>query len=638
MVDGYYLSTYLFINKLAHLTNIPLRHDQNISLWKKRGMKIELIRYWELERVTGLKHHELAFFDEQQAVQVINQLLEEFNLTIHDMKGVWGTPQLATGEDYHSLSDYSEFSYHSLCHLFSSLFLDSELFYSEDIIALAVDGAPDNVVDLNIDNKYYYSGCFSKKGEIIDIFPAYSPGLLWANAGDYYNLREGTLMALANATTSEMIGESPLSRIWVKGINDVSEIVDDINLLFNYVNGFTEKDAGILFNHYDERFTEQENKISMVMKEIQAKSLDIMERNINDIVSKYNVDTTKTYLALSGGYNLNCPSNAHIMKKFNFKGFIAPPCINDAGLSLGIALYAFYKNMKESRIEFKFESPYYGNADDSLDSIIEKYSEFIAGISDLNSDEFIEDLVKSPIAWFNGASEIGPRALGNRSLLADPRDLKAKKILNEIKQREWWRPVAPIIMEEDMGTWFEQSYSSPYMLHSFLLKENKRDVVPAIMHLDGSARVQTITEQTNPLLYGLLAHFKKNYGIPIICNTSLNDRDEPIIDTIEELMNFVLRKGLKIAYINGKRVSIINHEYYKEDRVYPRKIQFEDYLSEGDKQDLLKELNPHNISLDSLKVYIENPRLYSQINIQNKIGVRLLESITKVRENRFHRL
>lgn len=341
MDNGYYLSTYLNIDELAHLMNINLRHDQNVSLWKKENNNIKLIHYWELERITGKKGHKKSFYSKEQAMEFINVLLEEYNLTIDDMKEVWGTPQLQTCDDYHSLDEYKDLSYHSISHLFSSILLDTDLFYTEDIIGLAVDGAPDIVMDPNLHKKKYYSGCVSKKGEV-ETFPVYSPGLLWTFARRRFKLREGTLMAIASASKSELLNSNE-TLVLVDSASQMHKAFECVNKIADMVESLDEKDIGILFNGYDNRFTKEENEISMVMKEIQKISIRIMEENLDLIIHEYNIDTSTTYLALSGGYALNCPTNTYLMQKYRFKGFIAPPCISDSGQSLGIALFAFLK-------------------------------------------------------------------------------------------------------------------------------------------------------------------------------------------------------------------------------------------------------------------------------------------------------
>ncbi|MDE5872911.1 MAG: hypothetical protein K2H07_03255, partial [Lachnospiraceae bacterium] len=147
MKDGYYLSTYLHIDEIAHLYRFHIRHDQNVSLWKKEGNNISLVHYWELERLTGLKRHFLSFFNREQAEEFLNSLLSRYKLSLEDMEAVIGTPLLDTVDDYHSFMEFPTQSYHSVAHMFSSLMSDTQKFYNEDILAFAVDGGPDTVVD-----------------------------------------------------------------------------------------------------------------------------------------------------------------------------------------------------------------------------------------------------------------------------------------------------------------------------------------------------------------------------------------------------------------------------------------------------------------------------------------------------------
>lgn len=636
MKDGYYLSTYLYINPLAFLCKGELRHDQNISLWKKASNKVELVHYWELERVTGLKQHGRAFYDKEQAVRLINYLLGRYNLSMDDMVEVWGTPELDTVTDYHCINDFRNFCYHNICHLFSSLLMDTELFRKENILCLAVDGAPDNLVDVNIETKKYYTGCYSVKGKIIDMFPVYSPGVLWNVAKKHYGLREGTLMALASASKSRLL-DYKLENYLIQGVDDMAKVIDDLFKLFAYVDTLKEEDAGVLFNGFDGNFSNQDNKISMVMSEIQRRSIEIMEKNIDKAIERYDINPEETYLAISGGYGLNCPTNSYLMQKYQFKGFIAPPFVNDAGLSMGTALYAFYKKTG-GNFEFKFETPYYGNQDDKFDVMIKKYKEFICSVSEIDYEKAIKDILEYPVVWYNGRSEVGPRALGNRSILADPRNEKSKQILNNIKKRQWWRPVAPIIMQEELNEWFEDAYPSPFMLHTFRLKESKAGIIPAVAHMDDSSRVQTISCRDNYLLYNLLKKMNEIYKVPILCNTSLNDIGEPIIDTIEEAINFILRKKIKVGYFNGYRIEFTKHQNYKETAPLKRVVDFDGYLDDDKRRMLLEEMNPFHLSDELLTVYIEHPRLYNKIDIRKEKDVLLLKRISQLRMSRFHML
>lgn len=634
MKDGFYLSTYLFINDLAYLTNVELRHDMNLSLWYKSGNDIKLIKYWELERVTGLKQHRKAFYNVEQAKEIINQLLLEFNLNIDDINDIWGTPQIDTCNDFTSLNEYSEYCYHSICHLFSSLLADTEKFNNNNILSLAVDGVPDNVIDLNIEDKYYYTGCFSQNGVIKDVFPVASPGIHWGFIRDYFHLREGSLMALASASSSRLLNYS-LKEILVTDKTSVSDVIDDVTELIKYVDNIKEENQGKLFTGFDPKFSVEDNKISMVVKEVQKVSEKIMCSNIEAAIKKYNINPERTCLAISGGFGLNCPCNSYVLKKYKFKDFIGIPCVNDSGMSLGIALYAFYKKLS-NEMNFKFINAYYGENDEKLNEFREKYKDYIKTVDDVSLKKIVDDIIVAPIVWFNGNSEIGPRALGNRSLLADPRIERSKDVLNVMKQRQWWRPVAPVVLEEDVQDWFMDSYKTPFMLNTFNVKKDKLNKVPAIIHIDGSARVQTVDSNNNDELYKVVKAFKERTGVPILCNTSLNDKGEPIINTLDELFNFVMKKHVKVAYINGHRVEFKNEVSNVNFGICKRKIDFNGYLSSEEQKELLKKLNPYNVDGEKLLVFIQNPKLYDKIDLTKQSSIRILDGILKFRKNRFH--
>ena len=441
-------------------------------------------------------------------------------------------------------------------------------------------------------------------------------------------------MALASASTSEL-SDSPLKLILVHNKDQVSDAIDDIERLIQFVDSLSEKDVGVHFNRFDPAFSERDNKISMVVKEVQKLSITIMDKNIENAIENYGLQVKDTYLSLSGGFVLNCPTNSHIMNKYKFKGFVAPPCVNDAGMSLGIALYAFYKK-SGTRIQFTFENAYYGEPNNGMSEFLKKYGDYIEDISDIDLNKAIDDIMDSPIVWFNGNSEVGPRALGNRSLIADPRTFKTKDILNEVKLRQWWRPVAPIIMEEEVNNWFVNSFPTQYMLHTFMIREERQAEIPAILHLDGSARIQTVNAKNNSLLYELLKAFQDRTHIPILCNTSLNDRGEPIINTLDEMINFILRKKISVGYVNGKRILFRNHEKFDTTEVAPRRIDFNEFNNELIGEEELKRLNPYGADMELLKVYIQNPKLYEKIDLTKKESIRILEGIVKLRKGKFH--
>ncbi|MNW37840.1 Decarbamoylnovobiocin carbamoyltransferase [compost metagenome] len=607
MKNGYYLSAYLHIDPLYHFINVPARHDQNLSLFLKQENKITLVKTWEIERLTGIKHFHKSFFDKAHAMSVINTLLMELNISLNDIVEIWGTPEIQTVDDYHSCEEYPNISYHSISHLFSSLLMDTDQFYNSTIISLAVDGGSDSIIDEHVrQNKKYYCGCVSVNGKVT-IVPIASPGHLWYWASEHFRLKEGTLMALATASTSEYFyydQELILIEDWNSAVNKKAQnsiALEFIKSLETKVSRLVVQDQDLLFNGFDERFTEEENKISMVMKIIQKLSNQIMEYTIDSIIQKFQIDPKESYLSLSGGFSLNCPTNSHLMGKYQFKGFIAPPCVSDCGMSIGIGLYAFYKK-NGGQINFKLSHAYYGNTDLSHNAVFEdsRFIQYIEEVSEMDLEQIFTDLERQPVVWFNGSAEIGPRALGNRSLIGDPRVEETKTFLNIVKQREWWRPVAPIVLEEDVHDWFENAYRSPFMLQNFYVNQMKRIFIPAICHLDGSARVQTLNSADNPALYEVIKHFKSRTGIPILCNTSLNDRGEPIIDTVSGAISFALIKGIEVAYINGKRVKLINHQLFERKKTRTRNVDFV-YYSEIE----YTLVNPWKIHKETLENYLK---------------------------------
>lgn len=604
--NGYYVSAYCCIDPMFNVHQKAFRHDQNISLWFVENNKVKLLHHWELERITGIKHHKISFFNDADFLQLLDRLLEEYSLKSDELQGIFGLPNVSSIADYHSLDEYEDLSYHAMSHLFSSLLADSDIFYNHNIIALAIDGSPDIVIDKSARRKNHYVGAYAKKGEI-EIFPVLSPGMYWVASTNKFSLAEGTLMALAYASKSESFSIKPQ----VDTLRDVYTyfdgiaLNDEINELWDEISSYRDGDQGVKFNYFDERFTEEENKISMFMKIIQQISIMKIEKLLDDIIGKYNINPTETYISLSGGYTLNCPTNTHIMKKYKFIDQLYIPCVNDGGLSIGMGLYYFHK--KINNIQFALKHPFYGDSDVLTENILQKYEPYINTIT-RNTDSFSQDMIKAPIIWFDNRAEIGPRALGHRSILADPRFDKSKDLLNVCKQRQWWRPVAPIVLEEYVKDWFEDSFSSPYMLNNFNIISDKKHLVPAILHMDDTCRVQTVNQDDNLLLYKCIQQFHDITGVPIICNTSLNDRGEPIINTISQAMNFALRKNIGIIYINGVRLELKNFNAFPYK--HPEERWDELFTKYTGNTEMLKKLNLLNLTPMEYYIYVMNPSLH----------------------------
>ncbi|GFI65138.1 nebramycin 5' synthase [Lachnospiraceae bacterium] len=616
MKNKYYLSSYITQNELAHLIKSEMRTNQGIALWEVDGDNVTLLKYWELERITGMKKHNIPFYSLDDMKSFINDRLSEFNLSLDDIDEVLGTPELDSQSDnaVYKLGN-NDFSIHTICHICSAILSEMRVFNNETIVALAVDGGPDGYVQ-NKYKGYGYCGLVSKKGKISELQPISSPGILWDMAHNVFHMQEGSLMALATASDSVCYYKGNLD-LECKRLKDYYIFADFIERVKEEVYSLTDSDAGVCFSGFDERFSEEENRISMCMKIIQDASVKMMEKNIEQLLEMYDVKPEDAYLSITGGYGLNCPTNSHLMNKFGFKDYIAPPCVDDTGIALGLGLLMLYK--KYPNMKFSLKNAFHGQAD-QFDLFLQtkKFDNYIEEISDIDYAQVTEDLIAGPIVWFYGDAEIGPRALGHRSILGDPRYLKTKDILNVLKQREWWRPIAPIILEEDIREWFENAYVSPYMLHTMKIKPEKAQFVPSILHLDNSARVQTISPDNCKVLYDVIRKFKEITGVPIICNTSLNDKGEPIINKINECFNFALRKKFKVIYVNGKRICLKNHDLFTERVPAKRNNELFNKLNDEDIKVLSKKFNPCNISRDNLNFAFQLMSLFRNIDLTDE--------------------
>jgi len=291
---------------------------------------------------------------------------------------------------------------------------------------------------------------------------------------------------------------------------------------------------------------------------IQSVTEEIVLRLTRSIAKEYDSKN----LCMAGGVALNCVANGKILKEKIFENIWIQPAASDAGGALGAALALWHKELKNERfypIKDEMQGSYLGPGFN--DSEIEKHLASLGATYEKFSEE---DLLKitakelsqeKTIGWFQGRMEFGPRALGARSIIADPRSDKMQKILNlKVKFRESFRPFAPSVIREDLSKWFELDSDSPYMLlvanvHKTIRKEMtneekklfgidklniKRSDIPAVTHVDYSARIQTVHKDTNPKYYKLIQSFKKITNCPVIVNTSFNVRGEPIVCSVQD--------------------------------------------------------------------------------------------------------
>ncbi|MFF4383538.1 carbamoyltransferase C-terminal domain-containing protein [Kitasatospora sp. NPDC001547] len=546
----YFLSSY--ISPPGDLSVIAPRHDQNIALWRSHDSRVELVRVWELERVSGQKHHFWPLFTVDRYTKVLTELLAAEGLSPEDVSLSWGTPGLPRHADIKLPAGTEDFPVHSLAHLYSGLLLDSEVFRSETIVGMALDGRPDFGLD-RTGKKYWYTGCVSAKGDV-DFAPVESPAPIYDAASSEFGREPGTLMALASACPTEIAydTEAAVRELELFGGRRVP-LVDTLPFVQAAIRA---AESQLPSMELDSRFTRQEHLQSAVMKIVQTACELVMVRNVDRLLESAGVDPRQAYLSLSGGFALNCPTNSFLLRRYGFKGLLTPPSANDSGQALGIGLLGLLGEGLLPGGGFKLESAYHGSELTDVEDALRHFEDFIEDVQDFTEAQFVEDLSAGPLVWADGAAEIGPRALGHRSILADPRSPRSKELLNDWKGRQWWRPVAPIVLEEYSGEWFEDPWPSPYMLETAYVAESKRHLVPAVLHLDDSARRQTLSAATNPLLYRAIEAFRQATGVPMVCNTSLNDKGEPVVDTAAQALNFAIRKGAAVAYLAGRRVRL----------------------------------------------------------------------------------
>ena len=235
-----------------------------------------------------------------------------------------------------------------------------------------------------------------------------------------------------------------------------------------------------------------------------------------------------------------------------FKKIFVQPAASDAGVTIGAALYYYYHFVKKGMGELHphLKSTYLGPEfkDQDYLTAINTYK-----LKYKKSDDVASECAKllgegKIVGWFQGAMEFGPRALGNRSILTAPYPAEMKDILNsKVKHREGYRPFAPSVLEEKCAEYFDNTHESPYMLLACNTHPQKRESIAATVHVDGTGRVQTVTEESNSRYYDLIAKFEKLTGIPVLLNTSFNVRGEPIVCTPEDAIKCFL--GTKIDYL-----------------------------------------------------------------------------------------
>ena len=552
---------------------------ENIVFYEKPFIKFERL----LETYLAFAPKGFVSFAKSMPLWIKDKLFQKYVL-INELKSVFGKKI--------NWSERLLFSEHHISHA-ASAFYPSPF---ESAAILTLDGVGEwTTTSLSI-------GKGNKIKVIKEIKFPHSLGLLYS-AFTYYlgfkvNSGEYKVMGLApygEPHYSELIKDKLIN------IADDGSFQLDMSY-FDYATGLTmtNKKFDLLFGGSPRK---AETNISKREMDLAASIQKVTEEIIIKLAKNIAKETGQKNLCLAGGVALNCVANGILLRENIFDNIWLQPAAGDAGGALGAALFVWYTHHKKERIiplERDAMKGSYLGPDFSDNDIEDEFITCGAVFKKLSENQLIDKVTEAlanekVVGWMQGRMEFGPRALGARSIIADPRSPDMQKQLNlKVKYRESFRPFAPSVLREDVSEWFDFEYEkdSPYMLLVANVKENKcrdmseeekslfgidklntpRSSVPAITHIDYSARIQTVHSDTNPLYHAIISKFKERTGFPLIVNTSFNIRGEPIVcnpkDAFECFMGTdmdILAVGNFLLYKENQKESLKNNYIKKYD-------------------------------------------------------------------------
>ena len=545
---------YNAIEFVLKYANLKLSEVDQIVFFEKPFLKFERL----LETYVAFAPRGFISFAKAMPLWIKEKLFQK-NLLFNKLKN---------HDDNYKTDENIFFSDHHLSHAASAFFPSP----FDEAIVLTADGVGEwatTTVALGKQNN------LEIKKEIH--FP-HSLGLLYSAFTYYTGFK-------VNSGEYKLMGLAPYGDpIYEKKIKQLIDIKDDGTFrvdqsYFNYATGLT-----MINNKFNNLFGQKprnpkKDKITQfhmdIAASIQKVTEEIMIKLAKSIRKEYNVKN----LCLAGGVALNCVANGKILKEKIFENIWTQPASGDAGGSLGATLAFWHLEQGNKRIVNNFDNmkgSYLGN-EFSQAEIENELLTIGAKFRSFDYDELISKTVEclsneKAIGWFQGRMEFGPRALGARSIIGDPRSDTMQKNLNlKVKFRESFRPFAPSILKEDLEEWFDISVESPYMLLVAQMNKDKkikmsvsqknlfgieklnvkRSEIPAVTHIDYSARIQTVSEKNNKRYYDLISKFKEKTGCPLIVNTSFNVRGEPIVNSPTDAFNCFMGTELDILVIGN---------------------------------------------------------------------------------------
>jgi len=426
---------------------------------------------------------------------------------------------------------------HHKCHAASSIFHNKY----KDGYSLVIDGAGEN------DTISFYSVTDKKLKLLEAVSYPNSMGIFYSGVTKYIGFKpdSGEYKVMGLASYGKPIYKEAIKKLF---------IFDKKNLVkINKKYFCHEKSANNIFSEKIKEILPT-GSLTIEQKQDIAKSAqcvleEVIEEMIGKLIKKYEIQDRSNWY-FSGGVFQNCVLNQHLRENINTMNLFFSPLSSDLGTALGASIiYGLSKNWDITEIENLYLGPEYSNEDveNALINLNLKYE------ANINLSEIVEEMAAGKIlGLYQNASELGPRALGNRSIIADPRYLKMKDKINKIiKKRESFRPFAPVIMEEEFSSYFEGDRNNyRFMIETTNAKENIKEKIQAVVHVDNTARVQVVSEKSNELLYRLIKSFFTKTNIPVLVNTSFNSYDEPIVNSPEDAIKRFLENDIDLLIIN----------------------------------------------------------------------------------------
>ncbi|MCG3129172.1 MAG: Decarbamoylnovobiocin carbamoyltransferase [Phycisphaerae bacterium] len=387
-------------------------------------------------------------------------------------------------------------------------------------------------------------------------FP-HSVGLLFSAITAYLGFR-------VNDAEWKVMGLAPYGKpTYVEKFREVVDIKDDGSFRLNMKYFAHTYSTQRMFNQrWEELFgrptRRKESDLEEFHNDIAHSGQKIVEEIMVRMGTHARKQTGMKNVCVAGGVGLNCVANWRILRESGFDDIFIQPAAGDSGGALGTAFWIYNSVLKQPR-RFVMKNAYWGPefSDAEIQSVLKRNEAVFQKFE--NDDELLDQTARwivegKVIGWFQGRMEFGPRALGARSLLADPRNPKMKDIINsKVKFREAFRPFAPSVLKEHVHEWFDMPAGSdaPFMLLVPKVRPEKAPQIPAVTHQDGTGRVQTVTQDVNPRYYRVIKRFGELTGVPIVVNTSFNVRGEPIVCTPQDAYNTFVNTGIDILVIGN---------------------------------------------------------------------------------------